>query len=126
MISQPLPTWDAVCRRAGGRRHYNAVRQFQAAQRLLQVLALLNDFGLGRGSQSRIAERLGVHRSTICRDVAKLERRFWGGNEAEEKHSADQRMQRDIRAEDQAELEWHEAERESEAVSSASAGQHPF
>ena len=62
MICQPLSNSDAIYRRAGGRRHYNKVRQIQADQRLLQVVALLKELGLGRGSQSRIAERLGVHR----------------------------------------------------------------
>ena len=105
MICQPLSNSDAICRRAGGRRRYNKVRQFMAFQRLLQVVALLKELGLGRGSQSRIAEHLGVHRSTICRDVAKLERGFWGGREAEERQRAEVRMQRRIRAEDQTEQE---------------------
>ncbi len=49
--------------------------------------------GLGRGSQSRIAERLGVHRSTICRDMAKLQRWRHGGQEAEQRYLAEKRMQ---------------------------------
>ncbi len=74
--------------------------------RLMEVVALLKDFGLGRGSQSRIAERLGVHRSTICRDMAKLERWRHRGKEAEEQYLAEKRMIQYVRAEDRAEPEW--------------------
>ena len=59
---------ETVARRVAGRRHYNAVRTFRAALRRREVAALLLD-GL---SQSDIARQLGVHRSTICRDVAAL------------------------------------------------------
>lgn len=61
-------TWDQICRRAGGRRAYNAQRQFAAAFRLKEVAALLCD-GL---HQAEIARRLCVHPSTVCRDVKKL------------------------------------------------------
>ncbi len=73
--------------------------------RLMEVVALLKDIGLGRGSQSRIAERLGVHRSTICRDMAKLHRWRRGGHEAEQRCLAEKRMIQYVRAEDQAEQE---------------------
>jgi len=59
---------DTVARRAAGRRHYNSVRTFRATLRRREVAALLV-----RGlSQAEIARVLGVHRSTVCRDVAAL------------------------------------------------------
>lgn len=58
----------AVHRFIGGRRHYNAVRQFRASFRRRRVAELL----LAEHSQADIARMLGVHRSTICRDVAYL------------------------------------------------------
>jgi hypothetical protein len=62
----------AVYRRAGGRRRYNALRRDLAAFRRLQVADLLNEWGLVRGVQRRIAETLGVSEATISRDVAHL------------------------------------------------------
>ena len=56
--------WNSICRRAGGRRRYNGVRQFLANRRLSEVIKALKEFGFAWGSQSRIAERLGVSRST--------------------------------------------------------------
>ena len=79
-------TWDAVCRRAGGRRKYNRVRQLRAELRLVKVVALLELTRFARGYQSRIARILKVSRGTISRDIARLRRRFWGGKEAEERH----------------------------------------
>lgn len=58
----------SAARRAGGRRHYNAVRQFQADERRRRVVELLDEIGFCRGYQSKIAKALGVHRSTISRD----------------------------------------------------------
>ena len=80
--------FESFSKRAAGRYRYNKLRQFHAAMRLVKVVELLKELGLGRGNQSRIAERIGVHRSTICRDMAKLERGVWGGREAEKKHLA--------------------------------------
>lgn len=61
-----VPTTDSEAhRRAGGRRRYNAERQRQAKQRLEKVLNLRAD-GL---TQAEIARRLGVHRSTVSRDL---------------------------------------------------------
>ncbi len=97
--------WDAICRRAGGRRHYNRVRQFRAVLRLTQIVALLKEIGLGRGYQTRIAERLGVSRGTICRDIARLNRIHWGGRKADEEHRSTARLERRIRAENRAELD---------------------
>ena len=57
-----------VARRAGGRRRYNAWRQFRAAYRRRDVARLLLD-GM---RQCDIARALGVHPSTISRDVKYL------------------------------------------------------
>ncbi|MCE9545755.1 MAG: hypothetical protein K8T25_09595 [Planctomycetia bacterium] len=54
---------------AGGRRHYNAVRRLRADYRQMLVAKLLT---FDRGTQTRIAKQFGVHRSTICRDAAKM------------------------------------------------------
>ena len=58
-----------------GRRQYNSWRRFKASYRRLQVSRLaLQLQGTGRGLigsygiQSKIAERLGVSRSTVSRD----------------------------------------------------------
>ena len=59
---------DVAHRRAGGRRHYNAWRQFMAMRRRRKVARLLR-----RGyKQAQIARRLSAHPSTISRDVAWL------------------------------------------------------
>lgn len=60
---------DVAARRAGGRRRYNADRQADALLRRSRVAELLVEYGLDRGAQSRMAEELGVHRSTISRDL---------------------------------------------------------
>jgi hypothetical protein len=63
-------SWDVVCRRNAGRRHYNAIRTVRRALRRRQVARLLLKYPFpARGLQARIARELGVHRSTICRDV---------------------------------------------------------
>ncbi|MGH7169063.1 MAG: hypothetical protein ACRELG_02145 [Gemmataceae bacterium] len=70
--------FSAVCRRAGGRRRYNAWRRFRAAYRRMQVVKLWIKYPpLMRGLQSRLAAELGVSRSTICRDMAYLLRLGW-------------------------------------------------
>ena len=105
MSHNASPSWDAICRRAGGRRKYNRKRQIQAEYRLTQVVRLLDKFGFCRGYQTRIAEELGVSRSTICRDIARLLRRHWGGKEAEERHRPQEQLQRRIRPENKLERE---------------------
>ena len=69
--SRPV-SFEEACRRAGGRRRYNAVRQFKALLRRQRVVELLLRWGMRRGVQSRIAVELGVHRSTVSKDVAAL------------------------------------------------------
>ena len=75
-----------VARRAAGRRRYNSVRNLLAAERRAQVARLacelLGEYPrhdspdrpvgawLGWGMQAEIARRLGVHRSTVSRDMA--------------------------------------------------------
>lgn len=67
---------DVVARRAGGRKRYNAVRHLLAELRRTEINRLLLEdpdvHVFRRGIQSRIAERLKVHRSTISRDFQAL------------------------------------------------------
>lgn len=60
---------DELERRASGRRHYNSVRQFRALVRQVQVARLLAQ---GVRTRQEIARRLGVHPSTISRDIQVL------------------------------------------------------
>ncbi len=60
---------DLAARRAGGRRRYNADRRADALLRRHLVAQMLGEYGFERGAQSRMAEELGVHRSTISRDL---------------------------------------------------------
>lgn len=73
MWSQTVSTEEAQAR-AGGRAHYNAMRQLDAALRRHQVAELIVAAGgfLVPGVRSRIAAKLGVHRSTVSRDVQAL------------------------------------------------------
>jgi hypothetical protein len=64
MLSQ-----DALERRASGRRHYNAVRQSNASFRRSQVAQRM---AAGTTSRVALAARLGVHPSTISRDITAL------------------------------------------------------
>ncbi len=66
-------TWNEVCARAAARRKYNSLRRFRAEERRQQVLTLALELGgLGRGAQTLIAAVLGVHRSTISKDLKKI------------------------------------------------------
>lgn len=70
---------EAVKLRAGGRKRYNARRQFlaQIRQQLLVDLLHTGEIdSLEWGWQTRAAEKLGVSRSTICRDHQEI-RRIW-------------------------------------------------
>ena len=75
----PWSVWtnpEEAARRAGGRRHYNSLRQLRAALRRRAVIELLCQYGFDYGSQRRIATRLGVSPATISRDVQLL-RTWW-------------------------------------------------
>jgi hypothetical protein len=69
--SQPT-TWEEVCKRVRGRTRINAWRKHVAALRRRQVLDLLLRYGWKYGTQSLIAAQLGVHKSTISRDIRHL------------------------------------------------------
>jgi hypothetical protein len=63
-------TFDEICRRAGGRRHYNAWRGTLRLQRRCKVSRLLRTYPLfKRGTVTAIAEVLGVSVATISRDI---------------------------------------------------------
>lgn len=69
--------FETVCKRAAGRRRYNAERQAEARKRYKQVKDVIwSPDGCKRGTQAELARAFGVHRSTICRDVAKW-RKLW-------------------------------------------------
>ena len=69
-----LTTHDEAMRRAAGRRNYNSVRQFRASRRRVEVYRLTREYGLGHGVRQRIADEIGVSRSTISRDLAPFSR----------------------------------------------------
>jgi len=75
--SKPID-WPTVSRRAAGRRRYNSRRTSRVLHRRFQASQLLEEVGypLKRGWQSELARRLGVHRSTICRDFAPFNEAF--------------------------------------------------
>jgi len=58
---------EAVARRAGGRRHYNAWRQHLALYRRFKISRLLFVKGgfLQRGFQACLARKLGVSRRNV-------------------------------------------------------------
>lgn len=67
--------FDLVCKRAAGRRRYNAQRQAEARERFKIVIAtIFPPEGRKRGTQAQLARTLGVHPATICRDVKKWKR----------------------------------------------------
>jgi hypothetical protein len=71
----PAADPDEAARRASGRRRYNARRQVRAAIRRGRIISIWEERSragwsiFSRGSQTQLAEMLGVDRSTICRDV---------------------------------------------------------
>ena len=68
--------WETVCRRASGRRHYNATRQLQAKLRRAEVERLWVEAGCTYGAQARIARQLDVSEATISRDIQAIEQRW--------------------------------------------------
>src|SRR5262245_33740797 len=65
---------SAIYRRAGARRHHNAVRRLKQTARRAEVMRLLSCQGalFRHGIQAELARALSVARSTICRDIAYL------------------------------------------------------
>lgn len=77
----PVAEQSAACR-AGGRRHYNAVRQRRAALRRVRVAELLvRATAFKRGVQTTIARELNVSRATVCRDIRRLHLDWLAWNE---------------------------------------------
>jgi hypothetical protein len=78
-----MSTFDAICKRAGGRRRYNAQRKAAAAKRFAEVRRLWALYSAKhgrykRGLQARIARELGVSRTTIGRDMVGIRFLEWG------------------------------------------------
>lgn len=72
--SKPISNGDAACR-AGGRRRHNAKRKRRMWQRrfaILQIYAKIED-GPPHGLQQALADRFGVHKAVISRDVQWVE-----------------------------------------------------
>jgi hypothetical protein len=61
-------TFDQICRRASGRRAYNKRRRLIRANRISVILGLQDHFREIPGRY--LASVLGVHESTISRDLA--------------------------------------------------------
>ena len=66
--SRKVPNAVAIAR-SGGRKKYNAMRQFEASLRQIKVAQMMNTNGWRKGTQRQIARQLGVSDSTISRDV---------------------------------------------------------
>jgi hypothetical protein len=64
--------WSTVVSRAGGRRRYNSWRRQMATMRRADVAGLVDTHGMVRGSQARIARKLGVSEATISRDIKRI------------------------------------------------------
>jgi hypothetical protein len=59
-----------AARRAGGRRRYNAQRQREMWERRFEILRICSTEGdLPHGAQRLLAERFGVNKSVISRDM---------------------------------------------------------
>ncbi len=74
---------DEVNRRASGRRRINAERKARAQKRREEIKEILGEGGIllcgrtfGRGKEAKLATYFGVHRSTICRDIAVLKEEY--------------------------------------------------
>ena len=73
-------------RAAGGRRAYNAQRQFEAKVRRNEIAAFLDDRSislLSRGTQATLAQHFQVSEATISRDVRGLLGARGGGRRCE-------------------------------------------
>jgi DNA repair exonuclease SbcCD ATPase subunit len=70
-LQRPVELADPI-HAAGGRRHYNSVRQFRAELRRIKIICFLADSGVSllvRGTQRALARRFGVSEATISRDL---------------------------------------------------------
>jgi hypothetical protein len=70
--------WDRICRRAGGRRRYNAMRKRRKQQRRAEIIWMLAGKEKFWGVQAALAEVLGVSRATICRDFKAIGNAYKG------------------------------------------------
>lgn len=76
MSVQDRPGWarDPI-HAAGGRRHYNSVRQLRAELRRIEIICFLAESHISlfvRGTQRALAERFGVSEATISRDLVRI------------------------------------------------------
>jgi DNA invertase Pin-like site-specific DNA recombinase len=68
-----VPTdWQTVCKRAAGRNKSNTVRTFRADCWRGEIITLLHRWGWSYGVQAQIARHLGMHRSTVSRDLNRI------------------------------------------------------
>lgn len=74
-----MQSQENIYRRAGGRRRINAERKAHAQKRRDEIKEMIGYGGIllcgrtyGRGKETMLANHFGVHRSTICRDIAAL------------------------------------------------------
>jgi hypothetical protein len=74
-------TFDEICKRAGGRRRYNAWRQFMREFRRIKITHEILQTGDYYGVQADLARKFGVHPSTISRDLAFIRRGCKTGSE---------------------------------------------
>ena len=65
----PLDPLSAA-KRASARDAWNNRRSVRASLRRLDAVLLYFKAGCKPGSQAKVARQLGVHRSTVCRDIA--------------------------------------------------------
>jgi DeoR/GlpR family transcriptional regulator of sugar metabolism len=73
MSVQDRPSWarDPI-HAAGGRRHYNSIRQIRAELRRIEIVCFLAESGMSllvRGTQRALARQFAVSESTISRDL---------------------------------------------------------
>lgn len=73
---QDRPGWaNDPIHAAGGRRHYNSVRQFRAELRRIEIICFLAESRISlfvRGTQRALVERFGVSEATISRDLVRI------------------------------------------------------
>src|SRR5690349_18638950 len=65
-------SWNEICKRASGRRHYNSVRTQQANLRRYEIREHLRTHGSYHGIQKALAARYKVSPATISKDMAAI------------------------------------------------------